>query len=129
MLNKILCRRIICVIALFASSVASAEPLVTLKQMVEKVISSNPEVQAKYHAYLGAGYEQDVVRGGYLPKVDLNSTYRNQESIKGQRAIDRAGTAVPEWNSELVLRQMIFDGFATRNEVNRLGHADRKSVV
>ena len=125
MLNKILCRRIICVIALFASSVASAEPLVTLKQMVEKVISSNPEVQAKYHAYLGAGYEQDVVRGGYLPKVDLNSTYRNQESIKGQRAIDRAGTAVPEWNSELVLRQMIFDGFATRNEVNRLGHATR----
>ena len=45
----------------FATSIASlhAEPLVTLKQMVEKTISSNPEIQAKYHAYVGAGYEQE----------------------------------------------------------------------
>ena len=48
---------------------AHAEPLVTLKQMVEKIISSNPEVQVKYHAYVGAGYEQDVVKGGFLPKA------------------------------------------------------------
>ena len=125
MLNKILGTSLIFVFALFASSVASAEPLVTLKQMVEKVISSNPEVQAKYHAYLGAGDEQDIARGGYLPKVDLNTTYRSQESVAGQAAIDKAGTAVPDWNSELVLRQMIFDGFATPSEVNRLGHAKR----
>lgn len=117
-------KSIFILLALVASA-AHAEPLVTLKQMVEKVISSNPEVQAKYHAYLGAGYEQDVVRGGYLPKVDLNSTYRNQESVPGQSAIDAAGTAVPSWNSQIILRQMIFDGFATRNEVNRLGHAKR----
>ena len=39
-----------------ATSIAPlhAEPLVTLKQMVEKTISSNPEIQAKYHAYVGA---------------------------------------------------------------------------
>ena len=35
------------------------------------------------------------------------------------------GTAIPKWNNELVLRQMIFDGFATSSEVNRLGHAKR----
>ena len=124
-LKKVISKSALILFALFAASVANAEPLVTLQQMVEKVVSSNPEVQAKYHAYLGAGYEQDVVRGGYLPKVDLNNTYRNQEAVTGQKAIDAAGTAVPSWNSELVLRQMIFDGFATRNEVNRLGHAKR----
>ncbi len=45
--------------AIFAISTltASAEALVPLKQLVEKVVSSNPEVQAKYHAYVGAGYE------------------------------------------------------------------------
>ena len=107
------------------NATASAEAVVPLKQLVEKVISSNPEVQAKYHAYVGAGHEQDFARGGYLPKVDITTTYRNQESVKGQKAIDKAGTAVPTWNSELVLRQMIFDGFATPNEVNRLGHAQR----
>ena len=112
------------VIATFAwASAASAESLVTLKQMVEKTISSNPEVQAKYHAYLGAGYEQDLVKGGFLPKVDVQSTYRNQENITDTR--DSSGTAIPTWNNELVLRQMIFDGLATPNEVNRLGHAKR----
>ncbi len=101
----------------------SAEPLVTLKQMVEKVISSNPEVQAKYHAYLGAGYEQDAVFGGFLPKADIVSTYRNQEDIKG--ISNSNGTGIPTWNNELVLRQMIFDGLATPNEVKRLGHSKR----
>lgn len=92
--------------------------------MVEKVISSNPEVQARYHDYLGAGYEQDVVKGGFLPKADVVSTYRNQEEMDGGIS-RRNGTAVPRFNNELVLRQMIFDGFATSSEVNRLGHAKR----
>ncbi len=105
------------------SQLASAEPLVTLKQMVEKVISSNPEVQAKYHAYLGASYEQDAVHGGFLPKADIVSTYRSQEDIKG--ISNSNGTGIPTWNNELVLRQMIFDGFATSSEVKRLGHAKR----
>ena len=104
-------------------AVANAEPLVTLKQMVEKVISANPEIQAKYHAYVGAGYEQELVKGGFLPKVDVQSTYRNQENINGVGS--SRGTEIPTWNNELVLRQMIFDGFATSSEVNRLGHAKR----
>jgi adhesin transport system outer membrane protein len=91
--------------------------------MVEKTISSNPEVQVKYHAFVGAGYERDVVKGGFLPKVDVQSTYRNQENVSGLS--NSNGTDIPTWNNELVLRQMIFDGFATSSEVNRLGHAQR----
>ena len=105
------------------NATANAEAVIPLKQLVEKVISSNPEVQAKYHAYVGAGYEQDVVKGGYLPKVDIQSTYRNQSGIDNPRSTN--GTNIPRFNNELVLRQMIFDGFATPNEVNRLGHAKR----
>ncbi len=107
----------------FFTPAAHAEQLVTLKQMVEKTISSNPEVQSKYHAYLGAGYEQDVVKGGFLPKLDIQSSYRKQEDINTVR--NSTGTEIPRFNNELVLRQMIFDGFATPNEVNRLGHAKR----
>jgi outer membrane protein, adhesin transport system len=105
------------------ASIASAEAVIPLKQLVEKVISSNPEVQAKYHAYVGAGYEQDVVKGGYLPKVDIQSSYRKQEEINSVR--NGNGTEIPRFNNELVLRQMIFDGLATPNEVARLGHAKR----
>jgi len=102
----------------------NAETLVPLKQMVEKVISTNPEVQARYHEYLGAGYERDVAFGGLLPKVDIVSTYRNQEELDNGFG-RRNGTAIPRMNNELVLRQMIFDGLATPNEVSRLGHAKR----
>ena len=111
------------IVGLISFSSAQAETLVPLKQMVEKVISSNPEVQAKYHAYVGAGFEQDIVRGGFLPKVDIQSTYRKQEDIGNFR--NNNGNAIPRFNNELVLRQLIFDGFATPNEVNRLGHAKR----
>ncbi len=117
-------RLILALAGLFFAQQASAEPLVPLKQMVEKVISSNPEVQARYHDYLGAGYEQDAVKGGFLPKADVISTYRKQEEMDGGIS-RRNGTAVPRFNNELVLRQMIFDGFATSSEVNRLGHAKR----
>lgn len=114
---------LICTNALLSPLIATAEPVVSLKQMVEKTISSNPEVQSRYHAYLGAGYERDVVKGGFLPKVDIQSTYRRQQDMDGVRNL--SGTQIPRWNNELVLRQMIFDGLATPNEVNRLGHAKR----
>ncbi len=123
-INKISVIKVFAVATLTLASAASAEPLVTLKQLIEKVISSNPEVQAKYHAYLGAGYEQDVVHGEFLPKADIVTTYSNQENVLGSGS-SSLGTNTPTWNNELVLRQMIFDGFATSSEVNRLGHAKR----
>lgn len=103
---------------------AYSQTLTTLKEMVEQVITKNPEVQAKYHEYTGAGYETEVVRGGYLPKADIISSYRRQEEIDGGFGRNN-GTNIPRSNNELVLRQMIFDGFATPNEVSRLEFAQR----
>lgn len=101
-----------------------ADQVTTLKEMVEKVVTSNPEVQAKYHEYTAAGYDVDNVKGQYLPKADIISTYRSQEDLDGGLS-RRNGTAIPRFNNELVLRQMIFDGFATPSEVTRLNHAQR----
>ena len=105
----------------FTGNVLAAEPVVSLRDMVEKTVSSNPEVQARYHKFLESGFEQDVVRGGFLPKADIVSTYRKQERI----TTIGGNVGVPRMNNELVLKQMIFDGFATSNEVKRLGHANR----
>ncbi len=99
----------------------AAEPLVSLKDMVEKTITANPEVQSRYHRFLESGFEQDVAHGNFLPKADIVSTYRKQEEL----IKPGDGTNIPRSNNELVLRQMIFDGFATSNEVKRLGHANR----
>jgi adhesin transport system outer membrane protein len=110
-----------CFSGLLSNAAHAAEPLITLKDMVEKTVTSNPEVQSRYHRFLESGFEQKVVRGGFLPKADIVSNYRKQEELV--KAGD--GTAIPRFNNELVLRQMIFDGFATSSEVKRLGHANR----
>ncbi len=99
--------------AMSVSISVAAQPLVSLKEMVEKTITSNPEVQARYHKFLESGYEQDVARGNFLPDANIVSTYRNQEEMINLNN----GTATPRMNNELVLRQMIFDGFATSNDV------------
>lgn len=108
----------------FLAQNVNAQPVATLKDMVAKVISQNPEVQARYHEYTAAGFERDVAFGGYLPKADIVTTYRNQEAIDDGFS-RRNGLAIPQRNNELILRQMIFDGFATPSEVKRLDHAKR----
>ncbi len=110
-----------CLSGLAGNIAYATEPLLTLKEMVEKTVTSNPEVQSRYHKFLESGYEQEVMRAGFLPKADVVANYRKQEELV--KPAD--GTATPRFNSELVLRQMIFDGFATNNEVKRLGHASR----
>ncbi len=112
---------LLCMTAMTVEICYAAMPLVSLKDMVEKTITSNPEVQARYHKFLEAGYEQDVARGNFLPDANIVSTYRNQE----EKIQLNNGTATPRMNNELVLRQMIFDGFATSNDVKRLGHNSR----
>lgn len=102
-------------------SISIAEPLVSLKDMVEKTVSSNPEVQSRYHRFLDSGYEQDAVRGALLPKVDIQSTYRKQYNIDPLPN----GINTPRSSTDLVLKQLIFDGFATSSDVKRLGHANR----
>lgn len=99
----------------------AAQPIPTLREMVEKTITANPEIQARYHKFLEAGFEQNAARGNFLPDLSIVSTYRKQEEVIKLSN----GTATPRMNNELVLRQMIFDGFATSNDVKRLGHASR----
>lgn len=107
-----------------AQPFAQAETLTSLKQMIEKVVSSNPEVQAKYHEYTAAGYEREAVHGGYLPKADITGAYRVQDNM-GNAAAKRNGLAVPRFDSDLVIRQMLFDGFQTSSEVARMDHVQR----
>lgn len=118
---KLTAQLILLCMAVMSVENSFAAPLLSLKEMVEKTITSNPEVQSRYHKFLEAGYEQDVARGNFLPDANIVSTYRNQEEM-----VKLSGrTATPRMNNELVLRQMIFDGFATSNDVKRLGHASR----
>lgn len=100
-------------------ALAWAQTPITLQDAVRKAIVSNPEVQARWHAFMASQHEQDVARGGYLPRLDLNAGIGKERlSPPTQPTTDltRRGAA-------LTLNQMLYDGFATRDEVARLAYA------
>lgn len=110
------------IVSLFlGSTVYAADGAPSFKDMVEKTVTSNPEVQARYHKLMETGFEKEVARGGFFPRADILSTYKDQEDINNQIRND-SRNATPRFNNELVIRQMIFDGFATSSEVKRLDH-------
>lgn len=97
---------------------ASAQSVVTLQDTVKKAIVSNPEVQARWNAFLASQNEQDVAKGGYYPRVDLSTGVgREQLTSPGQST-----TNMTRRGATLSLNQMIYDGFATRDEVAKLNY-------
>lgn len=97
-------------------AIAGAQP-VSLQEAVKTAISTNPDVQARWHAFQASIYEQEVARGGYFPRVDLTAS-TGRESLSDP---NQPTNTYNRRNAVLSLTQMLFDGFATRNEVARLG--------
>ena len=91
-----------------------------LKSIAQSAILNSPEVVSKWHNYKAADEEIGVARGAFLPRVDA-TVGAGKESLKQpplnvKNEYSRNGYV-------LSLNQMIFDGFATRNEVRRLDKA------
>jgi len=104
---------------------SAEQQFATLRDIAQKAVLHNPEVMAKWHNFRAAGEETGVASGAYLPRVDLvtgaGREYLKQPLFSGSKVTqegyyDRNGWLVS-------LNQMLFDGFATRNEVKRLGKA------
>ena len=108
-------------LSLCVANPALAQEVTTLPDVVRKAISENPEVQATWYAFLSSGDEQDVAKGGYFPRLDLSAGV-GWEAWDWHQA-DRSDEDFRRSNVTLSLRQMIYDGFATSNEVARLGYA------
>ena len=105
--------------ALLPIAVWAQQPSVSLAEAATRAINGNPEVEARWHAFRAARAEQGVARGGFLPQVDLSANlgreWRQRPDVD-DRDFNRHGAA-------LTLSQMLYDGFATRSEVSRLGHS------
>ena len=98
---------------------AIADAHQTLKEVAQKVVLTNPEVLAKWHAFKAAGGDVDVARAGFFPRIDYTAG-AGRESLKQpglpERDYNRTGYA-------LTLNQMLYDGFATSSDVKRLDKA------
>ena len=98
----------------------------TLSEAIQSTIDNHPELHASMNERLSADEGVKVAKGGYLPTVDLIAGYgREQTDSPSTRALgDHNKETLNYRNAELRLRQMLFDGFNTPNEVART-----KSVV
>jgi outer membrane protein, adhesin transport system len=102
------------------ANLASAQVPDPLRDAAQKAIGTNPEVLARFNAFKAAGNAVDAARGAWLPRVDLLADVG--------RTSDRITTRNPESDSlnrnglALQVRQTLWDGLATKNEVSRLDH-------
>ncbi|WP_235937088.1 TolC family outer membrane protein [Vreelandella azerica] len=95
----------------------SAAGSADLRSVVQQTITQNPEVKAAFQAFSAAGFDTDEARGGFLPTLDATAGI-GRESVEG----DGRGSFDSDF-VQLELNQMVFDGFATANEVERLNKA------
>ncbi|WP_261317467.1 MULTISPECIES: TolC family outer membrane protein [Halomonas] len=90
----------------------------TLRDVVEQTINTNPEVLAAWNGFQAAGHDERVAFGGYLPQIDVNAGVGLED-----RQNDQQGSYDTDY-VEMTLNQMIYDGFATASEVERLSRAE-----
>ncbi|WP_052063848.1 TolC family protein [Nitrincola sp. A-D6] len=92
----------------------------TVADIARKAIETNPEVQANWHAFMASGHDTEFASGGYRPVVDFTAgyghEYRDWENYTGKDEFSGAA-------AEITLTQMLYDGFRTRNEVQRFESA------
>jgi len=93
----------------------------SLTQAIQNTIENHPEISASLNNRLAADEEHNIAKGGYLPSVDVIAGYgRQRTDSPTTRAFDGHNSETLNYTqSELRLRQMLFDGFNTPNEVGR----------
>lgn len=97
---------------------STGKPL-TLKEAAQNAVLNNPEVLARWHTIQAADGERDVGAGALLPKVDLAAG----TGAERRSAAATIGNRFDRNSSSLTITQLLYDGFATRNDVKRLDHA------
>ncbi len=108
--------------ALCAAWLAGTAPAaaVTLEDAVMQALSTNPEVLSKEADLRAAGHDVKQARAGYFPSLDLNVRYgREHTNIKQLRAAGNDSTDLWRRESGVAVRQLLWDGNATRSEVQR----------
>lgn len=98
---------------------SSASGQVTVKDAVQMALNTNPEVNARFHAFRDVYEAQGVANGKYWPRVDATAGIGRQW-LSGDNI---STTNYLRKGVRLELSQMIFDGYSTRNEVKQLKYS------
>jgi adhesin transport system outer membrane protein len=101
----------------FPAILVEAQTPTDAKSAVLKALETNPDVQARFHAFKASGHQVREARAGYLPSVDLNASLgRSNRDYDGRGAYNSQ-------QAEITLSQMLFDGFRTSSQVSHFDSA------
>jgi len=104
-----------------AGAVAAGN-LTNLRDAARQTVMNNPEVLSAFNEFQAAEQQVKVARGGYFPRLDLEAGV-GKEWHDDPRYVDQYDFGRDRVG--LALSQMLYDGFATRNEVKKLDYAVR----
>lgn len=109
-ISKILSTTLIGGALLFDGSYIQAE---TLQDAIGTMLQTNPEIRSMAHNRLGREQEVRQARSGYLPEINLSA------GVGVQDVQEPTNDNLTPQQYTLGLRQNIFTGLATNNEVDR----------
>lgn len=93
-----------------------------LKDAVERAILQNPEVKLRFHNFEASQEERKSAEGAWLPRVDLEAATSSNQTLKPYLSSAQSYSGN---RASIQLRQTLFDGFATLNDVRRLSYAQQ----
>lgn len=90
----------------------------TLVEVIQHTLATNPEVLMTIYSRRAVDEKLRQAQGEYLPSVDLNARYGQEKS---QRPTVNSGQEInlTRQESRLTLSQILFDGFNTKNEIEK----------
>ena len=104
----------------FAMAASLSVHAQTLPEAIQSALETHPEISGAINARLSAEENMRAARGGYLPQIDVLAGYgREGTDSPSTRGVDHNKENLNRGESRLRLQQMLFDGFATPNEVGR----------
>jgi adhesin transport system outer membrane protein len=105
--------------AVFALLPLSSSAL-DLQQAVQKTVNENPLIQSAKSDKRAVEHEIDQAKAGYFPTIDIQAGYGWEQTNNPTTRGRSDGTVYYDrQESSIMLRQMLFDGLATPNEVAR----------
>ncbi|MFU8765090.1 MAG: TolC family outer membrane protein [Haliea sp.] len=94
-----------------------AQPVADFKSAVTQAVMTNPRVNAAWYNFEATREAQRAAKGGYFPSVDLSAEIGREER---ETPLVDLGSYTRD-ATRFTITQMLFDGFATREDVRALG--------
>lgn len=108
---------LLALLGLFSCTLAAAQ---SLEEAVAAAVNSHPTVAISANRRFAADRQLNQARAGYFPRVDLNAGYgyARLDTVE-TRLLGAHNASFNRHDAGLTLTQMLFDGFAVKNEVAR----------